>query len=237
MNHVHLQLNINQYMAASKINEDVLAALHQGADTIVLNEVTETAAKALRTFGSGRGYAAFRGHGSASQIVVLWRDDRYELVDATQRQATDGVTGISPDRFVLVVRLREKATGLIVAVMGTHMISEAWTHKDETTAYRRRTWRKHYKLMRQLVRSTRADILVGSGDLNRPRGTFPRPNTPLALLIPRNRGGIVKTGNTHGSVVFDYVWFSSAKRRMSVIRQHTIRFHSDHRGVLVTLYY
>lgn len=236
--HVHLQLNAEQTNPAAKINADVVKAFDQQPDSIVFNECNSITRAAIRREARKRGYGVFFPKGAASQLALVWRLSRYRHVAHAVRFAMKGYDRRSPNRYVIWVRLRDVRTGETVTVVGTHTVSEAFTHRDATTAWRKRGWNRHAGVMGRVIarQSARCDVLIWSGDMNRPNTTFPGGVLfPMFAVKGAKTSRVLHSGHTHGSVTFDYIGVVSREHAVRSDSVTTPSFYSDHDGVLAPL--
>lgn len=229
----HVHLNIRQDMTPEKIRADVAAAFSSAPDSIVFNEAGPTAHKSIKAHAKEHGYGVYIPRGAASQVVVVWRKARFSLLLKRTRFAGPGLRNVTPNRYVVRVRLRDRATGKRVVVIGTHMISSGWTGVKHMDVFRRAHWRGHMAVLRRVVRRAVAvnDLVIWSGDLNRPSWSF--KGRPLPRLRFAGACSVVaETGPTHGSTRFDY---TGAISRVGKVTEDATTFdaHSDHRGIRV----
>lgn len=235
--HRHLQLNIKQTMHPNRIEEDVRRAFALQPDTIVFNECIDVTHRAIRRHVAERGhYSAFIApSSSASQVVLVWDDHKYELVFVRVKMAMRGRKRVSPHRYVVRARLRHRESRQLGMLVGTHMVSSGWTGSTWLDAWRQKGWNLHYAVMAGILQGAarRHDWLIWSGDCNRPPRTFNGPPFAAYRVKGAATSEVVVTDGTHGRLIFDYVGLISMRLRMRLVRVTTPGFNSDHDGVLV----
>lgn len=229
----HVHLNIRQDMPLEKIRADVAAAFSSSPDTIVFNECTTVTHKAIRSQAREHGYGVYAPRGAASQVVIAWKKSRFSLLLKRARLAGPGLRNVTPNRYVVRVRLQDRATGKRVVVVGTHMISSGWTGAKHLDAFRRAHWHAHMGVMRRVMRRAveANDLVIWSGDLNRPAWSFKGRPLP-SLRFAGTCSVVAETGPTHGGARFDYAGAVSRICRVTATAR-TFDAHSDHRGIRV----
>lgn len=234
--HRHLQLNIKGTMSAVRIRQDVARAFAMAPDSIVFNECTSVTRAAIHAKATELGYGVFVPEGAAAQVVIVWNAKRYRCTYMHATFAAKGKTHVGPNRYVVRVRLVDIVTGRTVSVVGTHMMSSGWTGSKWLDAWRQRAWYAHEAVMAAILRHVyaRNDIVVWSGDLNRP------PSTWRGAILPKYRvkgaatSTVVHTGHTHGRTTFDYTGVLA--KRLHVTAHPLLRtFRSDHKGIVTDL--
>jgi hypothetical protein len=234
-----LQINIKQTMPEWKIRADVRRAFYLKPDTIVFNEAVAATHDEMRRQAKALGYDLFIPHGAAGQVCLAWRMDVFDSGWERVVEAMGGRKHVSPNRYVVRVRLVRKDNGESVALVGTHMVSSGWTGSHWLDAWRRSGWYKHVRVMRKVLAHVAAhsDVVIWSGDCNRPPYTW-HGKAWGGLLAQFRRFAtdiVVKTDHTHGNVTFDYVGTLSRKIRVRVTDWATPGFYSDHDGECVDL--
>lgn len=235
MKNRHLQINAEQTNSADKIRADVRHAFALKPDTIVFNEANAVTHAEIRSEAKRLGYAYFIPKGAASQVCLVWNAKRYRKTYQTSTFAMKGKTHVSPNRYVVRVSLVDRSTGQKVALVGTHMVSSGWTGSRSLDLWRQRGWYAHYAVLKTVLSWVyrHFDVVIWSGDMNRPPYTFSRGQTFTALRFKGAKtAGTVKTDGTHGKTIFDYVGVLSRSHKVRTVRVSTPAFHSDHDGVL-----
>ena len=235
MQHTHLQLNVQQTMGAAKIREDVIAAFSLRPTTIVFDEAVAVTHEAIRAGAKARGYEVLIPTGAASQVVLAWDASVYELVSSKVTFAMKGKEHVSPNRYVVRAKLRDTLTGQLVVLVGTHMVSSGWTGSKSLDAWRQAGWFAHEAIMAAILLAAYLanEVVIWSGDLNRPPSTFSGTVLPKFRIAGAATSEIVETDGTHGRTIFDYVGILSRKLKVTVAHWSTPDFNSDHDGVLV----
>ena len=236
--HTHLQLNIQQTMSAAHIVADVQRAFSLNPDTIVFNEAVARTHIAILSHAAKYGYEVFIPEGAASQVVLVWKKDVFYMEYASATFAMAGRKGVTPSRYVVRARLLHYATGRHMFLVGTHMVASGWTGGTDLDAWRQAGWYAHEKVMAGILSRLTAqwDIVLWSGDMNRPPSTFPNGVVFPAFQVEGAKTSMVlQTDHTHGPVTFDYVGVLSQRIAVKVIETSTPAFNSDHDGVLAVL--
>lgn len=164
--------------------------------------------------------------GSANAVPISWRRDTWTLLGKGHEKTTDGVAGVTPDRWITWVVLKHIATGLVLVRFNTQVLSSAWsTHK---TKYRQGEWLKHVAALKRLTlaqSALRTRLVVGGGDINRHRHHY--LGEAVVYDVP-------KTGGTHGKALYDYLTHIADPRiTTSKVVVHR-GFASDHEALAVT---
>jgi len=147
--------------------------------------------------------------GAADAVPISWRADLFDVVVHTKVLIHKGQAGVTPNRYVSIVVLRERATGLAVPVLNTHLISKP------SRASRRARWMLgNLRVTRQTNRLARKwGAAIGGGDTNR-------------KWSPRGSVGVWAGHGTHGAAYLDVLWFKGKVRQTSPARR--LPTPSDH---------
>ena len=237
--HRHLQVNIKQTMKAKAIRADVRRAFQLNPDTIVFNEAVRVTHAAIRAEARERGYGVYIPQGSASQVVLVWRESKYRAAWRKTTKAMGGRKHVSPNRYVVRVQLTDRETGETVMLVGTHMVSSGWTGSKWLDAWRQRGWFLHERVMAAVLRWVyrHNDVVIWSGDLNRPPYTFRGRVLPKYRIGRAKTSLVLRTDHTHGRTTFDYTGVLSKHRVVQVKSVSTPAFRSDHDGILTDLFW
>ena len=127
----------------------------------------------------------------ASRCPITWDRLLWACLDAERIRVIDGIPGVSPARWVVVVRLQHRFTGRRLTRINTHTVAGAWNGRwDREERRRRKGWRQHWTALCEIVAAEAGpDVdVVLSLDANRQR-----PALPIHELHPR----AVLAGRTH----------------------------------------
>lgn len=125
--------NIPRRTSGTGFTRSMAAISADGQDVLVLNEVGSRSLDALRA--AAPGYAAYRdpvpdrstGGSQSMNNVVMWREDRWNLVDAGRVKVVDDDRGFNRgvaftwDRYLTWTVLQSRRTGAVVPVVSLHM--------------------------------------------------------------------------------------------------------------------
>lgn len=125
--------NIPNRTSAAGFAASLGRLVSRGQDVVLLNEVSGRDLGTMRALAPG--YDAYRdpvpdrslGGSQSMNNVVLWRTDRWNLVDAGRVKVVDDDRGYRRgrpfvwDRYVTWALLQRRSTGAIVSVVSTHM--------------------------------------------------------------------------------------------------------------------
>lgn len=89
-------------------------------------------------------YRHYTPAGSAGYIPVSWRSDRFSFIAARSVKTHEGKLGVSPDRWISIVHLRNRATGRRIVFINTHFVSEAFNDGSSYRSWRLDMWYRHY---------------------------------------------------------------------------------------------
>lgn len=156
----------NPTMSPAEVRHDVRALFGLDASVVCATEIAPRSYKATyRRVARAARYRTAALYGP--NPIAVRRPWRVEAVHL--RRLTDGLEGITPNRYATVARLADG--GRRVVVICSHLVSRAWTHLEATTGLRRELWRTEADRIRRIVRRWHArgiPVLV-LGDMNHPR--------------------------------------------------------------------
>jgi hypothetical protein len=107
-------------------------------------------------------------NGGGGAIPIVWNRNRFLMIDGRSVMVHPGEEGVTPARFINVVRLRELATGKVFGFINTHTLSGASFDAQATDMHLIPRLRLHLRMLHDeilgLAGSTE-HVFVG-GDLN-----------------------------------------------------------------------
>ncbi len=107
-------------------------------------------------------------NGGGGAIPIVWNRARFRLIDGRSVMTHPGEEGVTPARFINVVRLRELATGKVFGYINTHTIAQASFDAQATDMKLIPRLRLHLQMLRnevlRLAGST--EFVFAGGDLN-----------------------------------------------------------------------
>lgn len=241
LSHRHIQTNIkpgDSRADRDRIRRAVQQMYARNPDTATINEANSHTHRALKAQGKRLGYGVYIPQGAASQVVLIWKKSRFACILRKAVQAGDGRRNVTPNRYVVRVRLRDRLTTALGVVIGTHAISSGWTGPKLLDVFRRGHWAKHVDVLRRIQRAAYRfnDWVIGAGDLNRPwdQAAWISDLLPRATYKAAESAQVVKTKATHGSARFDYVWVIS--RWLKATTKGVVYDQpSDHRAVVADI--
>lgn len=133
--------------------------------------------------------ARWRTAAIASRCPVTWDRLVWRCVDVERIRVMDGIAGVTPARWVVVVRLERRGTGRRLTRINTHLVAGAWnSRRDRMERRRREGWEQHWSALREIVAAeagTGVDVVI-SGDFNRQQPALPYSELhPRAVLAAR----------------------------------------------------
>lgn len=159
-------------------------------------------------------------------LAISWKVDRFDLIGAgSSRVMTGGKhkgRRLGPNRYVLYVLLRERATGRALILATHHSIAKADTDNKWRRSFRSAGWRNVVSVLREVKKRHSGIPLILTGDMNTIRGI-----TAFVSLGVRE----VKTPATFGKRLrYDRIFATT-----SVSNVHTLTTKSDHKALLSTV--
>lgn len=109
----------------------------------------------------------FPASNAAKEDTISWRKDRFSRLHAGYVLTHKGEAGVTPNRYVTWVQLRDRADGKTFLVLNTHFISGAWSGHPERQA----RWNTHYGVLKseitKLATAYPSSPVFVVGDFNR----------------------------------------------------------------------
>jgi endonuclease/exonuclease/phosphatase family metal-dependent hydrolase len=210
-----------------------------GADFVTLNEVSGRSIDTIRA--GAPGYDAYRdpvpdrstGGSQSMNNVVMWRMDRWNLIDGGRLKVVDDDTGIHGgqrfvwDRYATWAMLQRKEDGAIVSVLSLHMPTNPAKFPAQPAGASMSRVERYSRGMDVLVGSVRAlaehgPVLVG-GDMNshHSQGAW----TAAAKMTAAGYDYVKDRGVMH-------LFFQDA---VDVVSNRQIGVASDHPAIVTTL--
>lgn len=121
-----LNVKSNPTMSQAKVRHDVQKASHT-AGLIGWQEIgPDRYFKAIKALGPS--WAHYMPHDGGLHIPnpISWKKDQYKLVGHGFVRTHHGKAGISPNRYITWVKLKDRKTGKTIVRMNTHLVSGAW---------------------------------------------------------------------------------------------------------------
>ncbi|WP_309649820.1 hypothetical protein [Nocardioides sp.] len=173
-------------------------------------------------------------------IPIVWNRDRFRLIDGHTVKVHGPQNGVTPSRYINVVRLREIATGKVFGYINTHVISGASRDAQLSNMQRIPRLRLHLKMLRQEIQAlfNHTEHVFISGDLNVNYLADRRRQNPG---LPTDRlGDLVNfdmplTGSFNPTSLLDYGM--SVKRNGGLVKTDASivkGFNSDHWAIRFT---
>lgn len=173
-------------------------------------------------------------------IPIVWDRDRFRLIDGHTVKVHGPQNGVTPSRYINVVRLREVATGKVFGYINTHVISGASRDAQLSNMDRIPRLRLHLKMLRLEIQGLfkHTEHVFISGDLNVNYLADRRRQNPG---LPTDRlGDLVNfdmplTGSFNPTSLLDYGM--SVKRNGGLVKTDARivkGFNSDHWAIRFT---
>lgn len=173
-------------------------------------------------------------------IPIVWNRDRFRLIDGHTVKTHGPQNGVTPSRYINVVRLREIATGKVFGYINTHVISGASRDAQLSNMERIPRLRRHLRLLRLEIQGLfrHTEHVFISGDLNvnyladRRRQNAGLPTDRLGDLVNFD---MPLTGSFNPTSLLDYGM--SVKRNGGLVRTDARivkGFNSDHWAIRFT---
>jgi hypothetical protein len=221
-NVVSMNVKSNPEMPQPQVVHDVRRAAKSG-DVIGWQEIgPERYRDAIRNL---KGFDHFMPRGL--QTPISWRKKEFELLDSGVERMHGGRAGISPNRSVAWVKLKNKETGETFIHMNTHLVSGAFNAAHTASdPWRKAMWHQHIEKMGNLIErfESRGLPVTISGDFN--RNHFKVFGDGVAYDSGLHAG-------THGRATLDYVMHTRNEDLKKVRTRVDSGFASDHNAVIV----
>ena len=219
---VSMNVKSNPLMSQDKVSHDVRRAAKVG-EIIGWQEIApERYRQAIRNLP---GFDHFMPKGL--QTPISWKSSEFKLLASGVERMHGGKAGISPNRTVAWLKLKNKQTGETVIHLNTHLVSLAWNTKiSRSDPWRKAMWNQHIAKMGKLVER------------------FERQGHPVTITGDFNRNHFRVFGNkvdydsglrrgTHGTSTLDDVMSTRNQGLKRVSTKVDDRFASDHNAVVV----
>lgn len=173
-------------------------------------------------------------------IPIIWNRDRFRLIDGHTTKVHGPQNGVTPSRYINVVRLREISTGKVFGYINTHVISGASRDAQLSNMKRIPRLRKHLQMLRAEILGlfSQTEHVFVSGDLNvnyladRRRQNPGLPTDALGDIVNFD---MPNTGSFNPTSLLDYGL--SVKRNGGLVKvgsQIVKGFNSDHWAIQFT---
>lgn len=236
---VNINVKSNPPMSQAQVTHDVRRAAAAG-DIIGWNEIDMVAGKngkktddryfdALKALGPKWGHYMPKDGNLRIPNPISWNKEKWSQVgDGGFRRTHHGKGGVSPNRYITWVKLKNKETGETLIRMNTHLVSGAWSPKKKPEKeWRQDMWKTHMRKMKQVVsRFERSGmpVIIG-GDFN--RDSYKVLGNKVKYDNKLNVG-------THGASTLDYVMHTPHAELKRTGGRIQGDYASDHDAVVVT---
>ena len=162
-------LNIKHDLSVAKARQDMRKALTTLGDAGGFQEMSDLEDRqTLVKLCTELDFGWYMPREGGVAIPIVWNRQRFRLIDGRTIKVHGPEEGVTPSRYINVVRLREMATGKVFGFINTHTISGASFDAQATDMHRIPRLRKHLRMLRAQILSlfaTTEHVFV-SGDLN-----------------------------------------------------------------------
>lgn len=233
-------LNIKHDLSKAKALADMRRALTLG-DAGGLQEMSdEEDRKSLVALCRASDWGWYMPLEGGVAIPIVWDRDRFRLIDGHTTKVHGPQAGVTPSRYINVVRLREISTGKVFGYINTHVISGASRDAQLSDMNRIPRLRKHLAMLRGeiLALFQQTEHVFVSGDLNvnyladRRRKNLGLPTSRLGDIVNFD---MPPTGSFNPTSLLDYGL--SMKHNGGLVKtgsQIVKGFNSDHWGIQFT---
>ncbi|WP_375757726.1 peptidoglycan-binding protein [Corallococcus exercitus] len=223
---VTINVKSNPVMDQAAVVHDVKRAASQGG-LIGWNEISpDRYFKAIRDLGPEWGHYMPRDGGLRIPNPISWKKSEWKLQDEGFLRTHEGKKGVSPNRYVTWVKLKNEETGKSIIRMNTHLVSGAWSGNKPHKEWRQDMWNKHMDRLDRLVthfEKKGLPVIVG-GDFN--RDSYKVLGNQVKYDNKLNVG-------THGHGTLDYLMHTPSGSLKSHGAHVDRGFRSDHDSVSV----
>jgi len=141
----------------------------------------------------GAGYRNLFLHDEAARLVPMSVPRDYTVLDRRVTRVHGGLAGVTPNRVITQALLQSADDPRLRFVFAnTHYVAGAWNGRtDSHEAWRRRMWRRHFRMQRDDVLSywhARGCPVIWTGDVNR---------SALPLFLPQHEKRAFRRGIDH----------------------------------------
>jgi hypothetical protein len=221
-----INVKSNPEMRQGAVRHDVHRAAHS-AGLIGWQEIAPRRYfEAIKQLGPKWSHYMPRDGGLHIPVPISWKNDVWKKEDAGFIRTHHGKAGISPNRYITWVKLKNRATGKEIVRVNTHLVSGAWGGPRPQKDWRQDMWRLHMTKLDGLVdhfEKQGLTVVVG-GDFNR---------DSFHVMGKQMRYDNNLHVGTHGRSTFDYVMHSRDEhlKRLGGFVQGG--YASDHDAVVV----
>ncbi|WP_435745118.1 hypothetical protein [Nocardioides sp. SYSU DS0663] len=231
-------LNVCHCLGEKKAMADVRRALTLG-DVGGLQEFSDSEDRQnLIALLQEKDWGWYMPNGAGVAIPIVWDRQRFRLIEGRSIMVHGPEKGVTPARFINVVRLREVATGKVFGFLNAHTISQASRDAQLSNMHRIPRLRKHLLLLRREIKKVFAttEHVFAGGDLNvnyladRRRRLAGLPTDRLGDLVSFD---MPLTGSRGAGSLLDYGM--SVRQGSGLVKTgaEVVRgFHSDHDAVV-----
>ena len=163
-----IEANIQGTMSTAKIEHDIEKLSKVGwVEFVLWSEITyPKSKKALKKFYPDEKWIHVHEN---TEVPISINKKHWEYVTSGRLKTHGGLIHISPQRFIVWVIVKHKATGAQLVVTNSHWVSGAWRAKNSFLSWRRRMWNTHFAKHKALVKefTSAGYSVVGGGDWNR----------------------------------------------------------------------
>lgn len=221
-------LNLAKQNSLAQMRADIKEVAAK-SDVIGFQEAEgDNGVKAVKELEATKGWKVWWPGGAANAVAIAWRTDplttsrveNFQSYGTRVTKAHDGIKEVTPNRYVVVLSLRDSVTGFLYSNVNGHAISQAFTDHPE----RKPLWDKwadavvdtNTRLINEKDR-----FIIGSADANRDKWNIPGATEHYA------------THGTYGPKYYDIIW-SGGSSKCTGGASSRIPINSDHDSLVGT---
>ncbi|GAB3766356.1 hypothetical protein GCM10027600_16340 [Nocardioides ginsengisegetis] len=162
-------LNIRHDLGKRKARQDMRKALTTLGDAGGFQEMSDLVDRqTLMRLCKDLDWGWYMPKDEGQEIPIVWDRSRFRIIDGHTVKVHGPEEGVTPSRYINVVRLREQATGKVFGFINTHTIAQASYDAQATDMHRIPRLRKHFRMLRREILALFASTehVFVSGDLN-----------------------------------------------------------------------
>ena len=220
-------LNIAQKNSLAEMRQDI-TKIASISDVIGFQEVeSDNARRAVKELEATAAWKVWWPGGAANAVAIAWRTDtpttsrieNFQLYGTSVTKAHDGISNITPNRYVVVASLRDSVTGFLYSNVNGHAISQTFTTREQY----RPLWYKWAAVVNDTnnrLINEKNRFTLGSADANRDKWDISGVREHYA------------GHGTFGPKYYDVIW-SGGNAKCTASAANRVGLNSDHDSLVV----